>query len=124
MLAPVLVFVKFTDVEGCTWYRRGFDRAPYGCRADREGNIIEVERGISLYPNPSSGLFKVTAHNAAGNETLEVQVFNGLGQMVRKMEIVENTESVLDLTNEAEGMYTVRIVGKSYVSVQKVLLEK
>lgn len=63
--------------------------------------------GIQLYPNPGNGLFTIALPDAHGAERL--QVLNALGQVLRDERPTAADRLPLDLTGEAEGLYTVRV---------------
>lgn len=76
--------------------------------ASIEGVNETTEIVITIWPNPASGLV-----NIEGIEPAEVQVFNAVGQMVKR---VKGTNDV-DLSGLVDGVYLVRITdenGKSH----------
>ncbi len=71
------------------------------------GSLDQGVSGIQLYPNPGNGLFTIALPDAHGAERL--QVLNALGQVLRDERPAAADRLPLDLTGEAEGLYTVRI---------------
>lgn len=63
--------------------------------------------GIQLFPNPSTGLFTIALPDAQGVEWL--RVLNAQGQLIRDERPASADRIALDLTGEAEGLYTVRV---------------
>jgi hypothetical protein len=68
---------------------------------------IEGINSISIYPNPSNGIFNIDI-NSTRNLTINVKVFDVLGQLVDESEI-KNFKSTIDLTSKANGMYFIQI---------------
>lgn len=68
---------------------------------------IEGINSISIYPNPSNGIFNIDI-NSTRNLTINVKIFDVLGQLVDESEI-KNFKSTIDLTSKANGMYFIQI---------------
>jgi hypothetical protein len=81
---------------------------------------------VCIYPNPSNGLFNIELElNAELNLNLEVT--NVLGKVVSSKTIVGKTgvlNEQIDLSNEAAGVYYVRIKTDAYELVNKMLIKK
>lgn len=60
---------------------------------------------ISLYPNPSSGLFTLSMTE---NRTLSVSVFNHIGQVVVQ-KTMDGQPTTIDLVNMPSGVYVVQV---------------
>lgn len=75
---------------------------------------------ISIYPNPSNGIFTLKS----GNYNLtSVTVYNHLGQIVLDQKSNLN-EQEIDLTNFSNGIYTVRVSHEAGVENVRVILNK
>lgn len=61
---------------------------------------------FKLYPNPSTGLFQLQMANPAGST--EIQVYNLLGEQVDQS-VINQTNTTLNLTNLAPGIYLYKI---------------
>ena len=73
--------------------------------------------GPQLFPNPTSGQFILTASNTAPIDRLTIH--NATGQLVQDIRPAQSDRITLDLSNEANGLYTVRIVqGAQYTKLQ------
>jgi hypothetical protein len=66
------------------------------------------KKDIVVYPNPTSGLFTFSTSQSSGNATIEI--FNAVGALVKK-QIIRIGQNTLDLTNEANGLYFINIIG-------------
>lgn len=75
---------------------------------------------FSVYPNPSNGVFTVTAANA-DNYTLEV--INVLGEVVSTKSIEGSINETLNMTNFNAGMYFVKVSNGTTQNVQRVIIK-
>ncbi|MBK7087296.1 MAG: T9SS type A sorting domain-containing protein [Flavobacteriales bacterium] len=73
--------------------------------------------GITMYPNPSEGLFTINTTEAG---RYLVDVMNILGEMVQSTSF--NNSMNMDLTGLAKGVYTVRVSNEAGSTVQKVTI--
>ncbi|MGC9331305.1 MAG: T9SS type A sorting domain-containing protein [Bacteroidales bacterium] len=80
-------------------------------------NEINTEK-LSVYPNPSTGIVKID--NVEGND---IEVFNLMGQCVFSDKNVDNNFK-LNLSNQSEGTYLIRVIGTNGVKIQKINLIK
>lgn len=71
---------------------------------------MDLEKTINVFPNPSTGLVNIS-YNFATPETMDVQVYNTTGALVAQINAIhgQNGVQTIDLSNEANGLYTVRI---------------
>ena len=76
---------------------------------------IKLFDELTVYPNPSEGLFSIAIPTNAKDVT--VKVFNSISQMVlyKTFEVI-NSRVQLDLTNRPVGVYLVKVYSdKEYV---------
>ena len=74
------------------------------------------ENGVGVYPNPSKDLVRIY-----GVEATEVQVYNVLGQMVKK--IRETNE--ISVTDLVEGIYLLRITDEKGINyTERIIITK
>lgn len=70
---------------------------------------------ISVYPNPTSGMFIVESEDIE-----KIEVYNAMGQLIfTKTAYDGHTE--IDLSNAANGMYLLRVTGKEGVGERNVV---
>ncbi len=113
-----LYTVTVTDANGCTATRSDSVRLIIGIK-DLNGDITD----ISVYPNPSSAIFNVTV-KLSHSMPVNVEVYTVTGQKV-DVATKENaaTETfILDMTNEASGVYVVKVKAGDQVATQRVTL--
>lgn len=79
---------------------------------------IEVASNINVYPNPSTGIINVT--NAEG---ASIEVLNIMGQVVASVNNASQISNI-DLSNNANGTYFVRIVKGNEVHTAKINIVK
>ncbi len=74
-----------------------------------EVGISELnENNITVYPNPSEGKFTLESTLVIGNSLL-VNVYNVLGEIVYQSSTKQLNNLKIDLSNEADGIYFVEI---------------
>ncbi|MFT4543830.1 MAG: hypothetical protein ACI9EQ_000280, partial [Bacteroidia bacterium] len=118
-------YVVITDANGCTVssiiseYTYDED-SPCATGIDEHGLTLDV------YPNPSTGLFSVK-YSLESQKDMKLTVFDLLGQQVTDNVIIsfQNGTSVIDLSNQADGIYTLRIeLEDNKVLQQRLVLVK
>lgn len=83
--------------------------------------IKELSREVvSIYPNPSNGEFKITT---VSNST-DVTIFNALGEIVYSNARIASGVHSIDLTNLANGIYSVKAYSDNKVEVKKITINK
>jgi len=83
--------------------------------------IKEITNNIvSIYPNPSTGLFRVNFGN--NNSTINYSIISVEGKVVKYEKINANT-TIIDLSNESKGIYFVKITDENNIFIKKLVLE-
>lgn len=83
--------------------------------------------GLSVYPNPSTGRFMVSATFLQPVKDMQVVVRNMLGQEVMRQTVPNGTRQVavpLNLNSFSSGLYQVSLTSGSESVTRKVLLQK
>ena len=78
------------------------------------------EDNIFIYPNPSTGLINITLTESAKDRRIDV--INSFGQVILTKQINTSTPTI-DLTNQAKGLYFVKVQSGNGVVVRKVIIE-
>jgi len=87
-------------------------------------NIENVEEFISIFPNPSDGIFNILIKGM--NETIQVKVFDvhGNNYYFFKIEGTRNlTTQKLDLKELAAGVYFINFCCKDFSQVKKIVIQ-
>lgn len=86
---------------------------------------LEVEKGMKVYPNPTTGIFNVKVDIPA-NETIQVGVYDAAGSELQN--VVSNTMNQghyeVNLNGYAAGVYLVRMQIQDQIITKKVILNK
>lgn len=92
--------------------------SPAGCNTIGLTSINELDKNISLFPNP--GTDKITLNNLSSNKELNFEMIDALGSVVKigKCGANETVVNVADLDN---GIYFVKIVDGSNSITKKFL---
>jgi chitodextrinase len=80
-----------------------------------------LANAISIYPNPSNGVFNISFAKAANTATLEV--VNAVGQVIETLKLKDvsaNDTHPIDLSRQPSGIYFVRIVADEAIAVKKI----
>jgi hypothetical protein len=62
---------------------------------------------LTVYPNPSPGIFTIRLNDALSNEAIEIEVFNQLGEkvLVKQVRMGLNDQTNVDISNLPNGVY-------------------
>ena len=82
-------------------------------------DIVE-NNSISIYPNPTSGIFKIAQKSDLGFTT---EIFDYSGNLVMKKSILNSNEMKVDLSKYGRGLYIVKITNEIESFVERVVLE-
>ena len=87
-------------------------------------NIENIEETISIFPNPSDGIFNISIEGVS--ENIQVKVFDVHGNDYRFFEI-EGTKNLttqqLDLKELAAGVYFISFSSKDFSQVKKIVIQ-
>ena len=72
---------------------------------------ITKDKTVNVYPNPSTGLVNIS-YNFATPEDMNVTVYNATGSLVASINNIHGQSGIqtIDLSNEANGLYHVRMM--------------
>ncbi|PJJ47817.1 T9SS type A sorting domain-containing protein [Hymenobacter chitinivorans] len=88
------------------------------------GTSAALDYAISVFPNPSAGVFSVDIKNANAKGAMQVEVMNSLGQIVHTALVRDNQLNKLDLSNLAGGMYILKVKSGNDFSVRNISIQK
>ena len=80
-------------------------------------NIINNLTLISIYPNPTKGIFSIKAKNIE-----KIEIANSKGQIIKQIE-VNGKKNNIDLSLQAKGFYFVKVITSIGIAVEKVVVE-
>ena len=70
---------------------------------------------VNVYPNPSKDVF-----NIEGNNIKKIEVINALGQIVISKEVKEDNLQI-DLSNNAIGVYVLRVITNNGITTKQLI---
>ena len=83
-------------------------------------NLISVNEnsflGISIYPNPSNGIFTIETE---GN--FDVTITDISGKVIQRKDVACNVSTTIDLTNNANGIYFIKFQNNEVVKTIKII---
>ncbi|MCB2409928.1 T9SS-dependent choice-of-anchor J family protein [Hymenobacter lucidus] len=83
-----------------------------------------LERAISVFPNPSTGIVTVDIQGAKAKGAMQVEVLNSLGQTVHTASVRDNELNKLDLSNLSAGMYVLKVKSGNEFTVRNLSIQK
>lgn len=84
---------------------------------ENEGEVNDFD--INIYPSPSSGIFAVTSQE----EIEAIEIYNILGEKVRSGSSSGSKKMEIDLSNEAKGIYFIKIQSGEKTRAQKIVIQ-
>lgn len=80
-------------------------------------NNIPVNK-ISIFPNPSSGVFTIDTELTKG----ELEIYNVLGEKVKSLQIASSKVEI-DLSAQPKGIYFIKLQSEDKIYSQKLIIE-
>lgn len=79
-----------------------------------------ANNGLQLFPNPTTGRVQLEAE---GNGPVQLRVFNSTGMLVREGQYASTERQTIDLSDMADGLYTIHILQGAEAHVVKLVVE-
>ena len=76
---------------------------------------------ISIYPNPSKGIFNISLEGIEGN--IQIKVLDLRGKEISNLELSEAVSTKLDLTELVAGVYFISFSCKDFSDVKKIVIK-
>jgi hypothetical protein len=83
-------------------------------------NIIQ-NTNLNLYPNPSNGIFKLSFDNCISY--FKISIYNTVGKVVYNSAIRNNNEAIIDMSNNAKGVYIMSISNNNSSINKRVIIQ-
>lgn len=113
---------EVTNTDGCS----NSDQITIEVKDCTAIDELTSEVGIEAYPNPNNGLLNLDL-NTNGSKTVSVEIISATGRLVYRKENLKvngNSNVAIDLSDEANGVYSVFVISDGAVSNKKVVLSK
>ncbi len=81
----------------------------------------DVQNALSVFPNPSTGVYQVQLNNAM--EATSMKVYDLVGNTILEITEINSAKAVVDLGNSANGVYFLEINTANGKAVQKLIKE-
>lgn len=111
--------VTVTDINGC------YETVTIVVSSQVGINEQDPTFGLSVYPNPTNGVFKLTINSAENHANVGVQIVNAAGQVVYTNALNINSglnATEIDLNALADGIYVVKVMVNEKIYITKVSL--
>lgn len=108
--------VVVTNSDGCE-----ATSAPYNFVLTSIANTA-TKNELSLYPNPSNGSFTIDLGQT--NKKVSVTIYNVVGKIISQYEYDNISKPFIDISNQANGSYFVKIKTDNQTITKKVVVNK
>ncbi|MEA5138767.1 T9SS type A sorting domain-containing protein [Arcicella rigui] len=120
VIEEVTLNVKAKNIYKTLFYGNKFCYSAY---SDPYNFKYFDDKGVSVYPNPSTGVFKIEARTDWKNTSVEV--YDMIGSLITKGSVSAlNSSQVLNLTMLPEGEYILKLRADNQVIAKRILISK
>lgn len=87
--------------------------------------IEQVDQDVSIYPNPSDGVFTISVANLNAR-TADLRIMNVIGNEILHVTLTRNEglfTKTIDLRSFAKGLYYVKLETDNFSSVRRVVVK-
>jgi hypothetical protein len=92
---------------------------------EKKNNVLIKEvkdLSIEIVPNPSNGMFRLSINFLGSGEKVSIRITNLSGAIVIN-KIFVDPENILDLSNQAKGLYIITIQHKKDIYKDKIIIQ-
>jgi len=95
--------------------------------AHNSGDVIGNELTVlpdwdaRIYPNPNNGVFNIMISGSSAS--LDVMVFNVIGEKVYELEMLADHGAKIDLTSLEKGLYIVQVMDRNRGDVRTLRMQ-
>lgn len=110
--------------DGVTYYRLAIIFEGGEIEYSELASVTQKADAIQIDPNPNNGVFTVSINTPTEEEIL-FEVYNSTGLLVYSEVLESNdvfTKHVLDLSNQAQGVYTIHILSSGKSRTEKLII--
>jgi hypothetical protein len=108
--------VTGTDANGCVSNVQVSTVTVSNCGIGIEQNSNSIN--VSIYPNPSNGVFTVSVTDLTDNTMLSI--YNSIGQLVYTKQLSKDTETIN--TNLSNGFYTLKLQSMQGTTIKQIVI--
>ena len=83
-------------------------------------NYINYVHSISVFPNPTSGVFTIESSQLFKNA--DIVILNSIGEIVFSRRRSQFTNEVIDLSFVSDGLYTIKIISDDNLYISKIII--
>jgi len=84
---------------------------------DYDGN---VNTNISIYPNPTKGIFTIEIENINETESF-IHIYNNIGILLYKEKMGNKNKFPIDLSTFTNGLYQIEIIQGETINFKKII---
>jgi plastocyanin len=78
--------------------------------------------GISIFPNPSGGKFRLTVNGWTNSDNARVEIYNLAGKTVY-LSYLTNSQYDIDLSSQGKGVYLLKVKQGTAVQTRKIVVQ-
>jgi len=86
-----------------------------------KGSIENTDETLSVYPNPSKGIFNISLEGVKGD--IQIKVLDLRGREYSNFESIGSTSTQLDLSELPAGVYFISFSGKNFSEIRKIVIQ-
>jgi hypothetical protein len=113
------IILEVVDTNGCT-FKDSTMVVEYGV------DIVEISfQTLSVFPNPSSGLFSIDMNGLKPDEQFSLELINSLGQVVEARSIASSSSQLhhsLDWRHLTKGLYHIQLQSKQRKAYKRLII--
>ena len=84
-----------------------------------DNQSFENSTPLSIYPNPTNGLFKIDSSFDG-----DLIIVNQIGQTIKTFKVNSSSENIINVENLSDGVYFIKSIDANQIKSQKLIIKK